>query len=188
MEAVNSKLALFNLVPREMGIEAIKWVKYRPTSQLTHGAPITFSIPPSPKYIDLKQTRLHVKCRILKGDGSTLPPASILDPPAEAKVGPINNLLGSLWSQVDVSLQQQVITSTVSTNYPYKAYLDTLLTSGYEAENSHLQAQLFYKDSEMDSPEANDPILGINYGLIQRAQYFYESKIADLEGPLFMDI
>ena len=188
MEAVNSKLALFKPFPREMGIEAITWIEYRPTSQLTHRAPITFSIPPSPNYIDLKQTRLHVKCRILQGDGSNLPPASVINPSAEAKVGPINNLLGSLWSQVDVSLQQQVITSSVGTNYPYKAYLDTLLNNGYEAKNNQLQAQLFYKDTGLSLSDPNDPSVGINFGLTLRAEHFRESKITDLEGPLFMDI
>ena len=187
MEAVNDKLALFKTIPHDLGIESVKWIDYRPVSQLTHGAAVTFSIPPSPMYIDLRQSRLQVKCRILKGDGSTLPPAIIPNPSAEAKVGPVNNVLGSLWSQVDVSLQQQVITSSVGTNYPYKAYLDTLLSNGYDAE-SKLQAQLFYKDTGLDLPGVNDPITGVNFGLTQRAMFFYESKVADLEGPIFMDI
>ena len=184
MEAVNTKLALFRELPQDLGINSVKWIEYRPTSQLTPGAAVTFSIPPSPMYVDLKRSRLHVKCRILKGDGSKLP--TIKDKtPNEAKVGPINNVLGSLWSQVDVSLQQQVITSSVGTNYPYKAYLDTLVISGYDAEKK-LQAQLFYKDY-MSSKEA-EPIDGSNAGLLLRSNYFKESKVVDMEGPIFMDI
>ena len=188
MEAVNTKLSLFRDLPQDLGIEAVQWIEYRPTSQLTQGAAVTFSIPPSPMYVDLQRSRLHVKCRILQGDGTPLPKiTNIASPPDAAKVGPINNVLGSLWSQVDVSLQQQVITSAVGTNYPYKAYLDTMLVSGYDAENK-LQAQMFYHDSNMQFPEDNDPLLGINMGLIQRATRFKESNIVDMEGPIFMDI
>ena len=189
MEAVNQKLALFKTTPEELGIESIKWIEYRPTSQLTHGAAITFSIPPSPVYMDLKRSRLHVKCRILVGDGTHLPaiPPGISNIPDEAKVGPINNVLGSLFSQMDISLQQQVITSTVSTNYPYKAYLDTLLTTDYSAQTK-LLARLFYPDRLVNEITDKDPVTGTNYGLTSRCLFFRESKEVDMEGPLFMDI
>ena len=139
--------------------------------------------------MDLRKSRLHVKCRILQGDGSTLPPVPIgVNVPDEVKVGPVNNLLSSLWSQVDVSLQQQVITPSVSTNYPYKAYIDTLLTSGTDDQGGWLQGQLFMKDINLGSSGSNDPIFGTNPWLAVRSQYFRESKIVDMEGPLYMDI
>lgn len=42
----------------------------------------------------------------------------------------INLPLHSMWNQVDISLQQQIITSSVSNNYAYKAYIDMLLKHG----------------------------------------------------------
>lgn len=188
MEAVSENLALFKPLPQDYGVESLKWIEYRPTGQLTAGAPITFSIPPSPMYIDLKRSRLHVKCKILKGDGSNLPEVPVgTSIPEEVKVGPTNNLLGSLWSQIDVSLQQQVITSSVGTNYPYKALLDTLLTYGYDEKDNQLAAQMFVKDN-MVGGSSNDPMYGMNPGFSVRSGYFQQSKNVDMEGPIFMDI
>ena len=56
----------------------------------------------------------------------------------------VNNTLHSLSSQCDISVQQNVITPNVSTNYPYKAIFDVLLSN---AEENSLQAQFFFKDN-----------------------------------------
>ena len=64
---------------------------------------------------------MYVKARILKGDGT--------DCGDEDIVSPVNLWIASLFSQVNVYLQQKLI-STATTNYPYKAYLEVLLNYG----------------------------------------------------------
>jgi hypothetical protein len=54
--------------------------------------------------------------------------------------------LHSLWSQVDVSIQQNVVSST-STLYPYKAMIETLMDFGTEAKTTQLQCAGFFKDT-----------------------------------------
>jgi len=46
---------------------------------------------------------------------------------------------------VDVSLNLTQITNSTNT-YPYRAYLENLLTYGPSAKDSQLTAALFYKD------------------------------------------
>lgn len=85
---------------------------------------------------------------------------------------------------MDTSLQQTPV-SQLGTNYPYKAYIDTLLstsTENYEVR----QCQLFFKD--ISNPDDADPIKDVNIGLYQRYQFTKCGKIVDLDGPLYVDI
>lgn len=50
-------------------------------------------------------------------------------------ITPVNLLLHSLFSQVEVSVHNKSITSS-TTNYPYKAMIQTLLKYGNEAKQS----------------------------------------------------
>ncbi|MCF1459670.1 MAG: hypothetical protein LPH21_19610, partial [Shewanella sp.] len=61
-------------------------------------------------------------------------------------------------------MQQKVITPNVSTNYPYKAIFDVLLSN---AEEDSLQAQFFYKDMAGFADDA-DCKTGGNAGLFDR--------------------
>jgi hypothetical protein len=62
----------------------------------------------------------------------------------------VNNFLNSLFSQVDVLLNDTLITS--STNiHAYRAYIETPFSYGMEAKSSQLTFALFHKD-EADTP------------------------------------
>ena len=114
LEGYQSNLALFHPSPVDVGVEQIQWIEYRPVSQLSSGSFIEFNVSPtSLEYIDLKRTRLHIKARILKTDGSLVTP--------DDKVAFINQHLSSLFKQCDVSLQNINISPTISTFYAQKA-------------------------------------------------------------------
>lgn len=98
-------------------------------------------------------------------------------------VGLTNNALHSIFSQVDVNVQQHP-TTEVGANYAYKAYLDTLL----ECQNQHdLECQLFLKDDSGVDMDDTDPS-GRNSGLFLRAVHRTLSKELDLTGRLHVDI
>ena len=86
--------------------------------------------------MDLHSTRLKIKARIVNEGSSPLI--------GEDNVSFVNNALHMLFNQCDVSIQQKVITANVSTNCPYKAILDALLSASNEQA---LQSQFFYKDT-----------------------------------------
>ena len=75
-----------------------------------------------------------------------------LDPDTE--VGPVILFFHSLFSKVDVSLNEELISPSANT-YPYRAMFETLLNHGEEAKKSQLSMLLFYKDTPGKMNEVN---------------------------------
>lgn len=185
----DESLALFHRRPKQENVVSAEYVDYRCTGQLNSEGALEFHVSSnSSRYLDLKKTRIKLRFRILKANGNVLPkiPTDGTKVPLEANVAPVNLFLQTMWRQVDVSLQQQVISPNIATKYAYKAYMETLLSFGEAAKNSKLQSQLFYKDDT--KVEDADSIEGENAGLVNRAAFTQESKACDLEGPLLIDI
>ena len=179
VDVLASELSLFDTFPTNSGVEQIQWVEYRPLNQLTGDNPIEFNISGAgPHYLDLRRTLLHIKAKIVKADGS--------DVPVEEFATPVNLYLQSLWRQVDVEIQQQMISST-GVNYAYKAMLDVLLNFGNDAKESQLQTQLYFHDSA-GSMDSTNPQGADNLGLFYRDEFSGTSKTVDLEGPLYESI
>lgn len=90
-EVHGPELALFKNPDVEVGTRKKEWITIRPVNSLTDGSAIEFSIPGTAMtYIDLKETLLHVKAKIIKTDGSNLESSD--------NVGLTNNSLHSLFS------------------------------------------------------------------------------------------
>lgn len=171
-------LALFDKPSVNSGVIAYEWTHYRPTSQLTDTGILEFNISGTANsYVDLQCSRIQIKGKIVKRDGS--------DIDENDSVGLVNIPLHSLWSQVDISLQQKVISASVGTNYTYKAYFDTILTGNEDKLEYQSTSQLFYKDT---AGFMDDSSTTINTGLLERSSFTANSKILQLEGPLFLDI
>ena len=129
--------------------------------------------------IDFANTMLHVKTKVTLANGNDLP--------ADAAVGPVNLFLHSLFSQVDISLNGALITSSTNT-YPYRAMLETLLSYGQDAKASQLTSALYYKDGagNMDSVTFDDE--NVNEGLATRREMARGSAVIDMMGRLHADI
>ena len=86
----------------------------------------------------------------------------------------MNNWLHSLFSQVDVYLN----VTPSSNTYPFRAYVETILSYGAEAKNTQLTSQLWYKDTAglMEATIENDG----NVGLAERRRHIAESRVVDL--------
>jgi hypothetical protein len=152
-------------------------------SSITGGAPIEFDVNATrEEYLDLANSLLHVRAKIVKANGE--------DSQAASTVGPVNNFLHSLFSQVDVSLNGTLITS--STNpYAYRAYIETLLSYGSDAKSLQLASALFYKDEagNMDKPNPFAPDdANKNSGLIKRQTFPTTSSEINMIGRICSDI
>jgi hypothetical protein len=123
-----------------------------------------------------------VKVKIQRADGNNLGD----DDP----VGPVNNLLHSLFSQVDISLNGTLITNSTNT-YPYRSYIEDLLSYGPSAKKSQLTAALFYKDEagkmDKENPFA-DTAADQNSGLVKRSTFTAKSREVDMVGRIHGDI
>lgn len=173
------ELDLFSTPPTQGAYENIQWVDYRPVSQLKEDAPVEFVIPScGSQYLNLKQTYLKVKARLLKMDGTELD--------MEDTVGPVNNIMHSLWSQVEVLAQQKMV-SPATNNYGYKALIETLLSYDANAKGTQLQASGFFKDTA-GAMDATNPVTGGNSGLGRRFNLMFGSKVTDFIGPIHADL
>ena len=122
-----------------------------------------------------------MKAKITKANGTASD--------AETKVGPVNLFLHSLFSQVDISLNERLISPSTNT-YPYRAMIETLLNYGEDTKSSQLSMALFYKDTpgKMDfmDPVADDD--AANLGLKARYALTKNSNTVDMMGPINSDI
>lgn len=180
------EVSLFEKPCNNIAYQKIDYVDYRPTSLLSSAGSLNFTIPPTgSQYINLKKTHLHLKVKLVKGDGTEIQAAEM--------VAPINLTLHSLFNQVDVQLQQQLVSRTGSQTYGYKAYIETVLEYGGEAKRTQLQPQGFYKDKagQMDDITFDPDDLGHfipDDGILQRYGAFINSTTVELAGPIMADI
>lgn len=104
----------------------------------------------------------------------------------EALVGVVNNFMHSMFSRIDVALQNKVLTHS-DQSYPYLAYLKALLYTPEEVKNGTLQTSMYYKDTpgEMGSVNwwSSD-----NEGFKKRSKMFSTSKEVDMCGHLYSDV
>ena len=166
-ECSKSELDLFQVPPTQISFEAARIVDYHPIANIENG-PIEFFISgSSDEYIDLSQTFLYLQCQIVKEQN--------------ANVAPANLFLHTLFSQVDVSLNETLVTASVNT-YPYRCIFETLLNYGKDAKESHLAASMFFKDTagKMDTFDAD------NHGAHKRATI--AANDFDMYGRLHVDM
>ena len=174
-----AELSIFTLPANQVAIQKIYYSECRPVSSFqSDEAPIEIAVPgQGNEYIDLRRSRLYVKCRMVKSDGSKLA--------ASEKTGIINLPLQSMWTQIDTYMNGKLVSLNTS-YYPWKAYMKLLLSNGNDIANSQLQSQLFFPDDY--DVEDTDPVSGSNGGLAQRYQFTEQSRVFDMEGPLYEDI
>ena len=177
-----SELDLFSVPFTQMSIVKGPWVEYHPVSNITDSGPIEFNIAgTAEEYVDLSQTMLHVQAKVVNADGTRLA--------NDAQVGPVNLFLPSLFSQIDVKLNETLVSQPSNTN-AYRAYLDVLTHYGHDAMSSQITQQLFYKDTagKMDVGNPFAAAGDANLGLKKRQTFISESKSVSLLGPLYGDI
>ena len=174
-------LALFERKPVDAGISKISYLDCLPTGEITHHSAINFFINDTiEEYFDLAKTRLYIRVKITLMNG---------DPITEDdNVGLINIPLHAFWSNVEVTLQNTLITTGVSTHYPYKCYYDIITSFEEDPKETQLQSVLFQKDTPFAMDDCRTGALGKNLGLKDRAAFTAGSKEVDLEGPLFIDL
>lgn len=172
--AINAACDLFTLPPTQRAVDQGYFQEFRPISSLdSDEAPIEFSIPPTGnEYLDLSHTKLKIRVKILTDKNESLTEAH--------KVSPVNNFLHSLFSNVQIELNNKTIT-TQSGNYAYRAILENLLNYGSEAKDTHLTSSLFYKDSGSIEAGAD------NTGYVKRSKFALSGEF-DMEGLIHSDI
>nr|XP_034319559.1 uncharacterized protein F54H12.2-like [Crassostrea gigas] len=144
-------LELFQVPPTNIALEESKWMEYYPISSTLDSdtAPIEFDIQgQGDEYIDLSQTYLQIVCKFTKDDGTNLTGINGISTP-------VNNIIHFLFSEIDLTLNGKIITPGTDT-YPYKAYLEKLLSYRPETLDSQMFAcSLWEKDTAGKMDDCN---------------------------------
>lgn len=174
----DQELSIFEPAPTDTSIQTREWIQYRPVNQISDNSALDFNIPPqSSAYIDLKRSVLNVKLRLTKANNAPIQDEEI--------VGLVNLPFHSIFNQIEVAFQQTSL-GHEGTNYPYKAYIDTLLKTNEAQQKGLMTSQLFFKDTgDHDDPDFKT---GSNESLTTRSIYTVGGNIVDLEGPLHLDL
>ena len=129
-ECTKSELYLFTIPVTQTSITKWQWIEFNPLSNITDSGPIEFNVSGfGEEYLDLSRTLLFLKAKITKANGTALE--------LNEQVGPVILFLHALFSQVDVSLHERLISPSTNT-YPYQARIETLLNFGEDAKSSQL--------------------------------------------------
>ena len=177
-ESVHTGLDLFSVPPTQTAVRDGQWVEYHPLATLAPNAPIEFIVSgATADYIDMNNSYLHVKAKVTKNDGSA--PLA-----ADVEFAPVNYWMHSLFSQVDVLLNDTLVTPSENT-YPYRAYIESTLNYGREAKETHLTSALYYQDTaaQLDSRDET-----LNAGFKKRHDHAHQGRVVDMEGRLHCDI
>ena len=175
-----SELDLFDVPPTLGQVEKITCIGYRPSSTLSDSDVIEFFVSGTgDEYIDLQGTKLHLQVKIQKQDGTPIP----LQAEGVAEVVPQNNFLHTMFSQLDVFLNEKLV-STSNNLYPYRAYLENLLNHGSDATDSHLTCALYYPETAGKLDTFSNENTSISY----RQRDAYRKEMFDMIGNLHSDM
>ena len=129
-DAVTSGVDLFTVPHSHIDVLAGEWHEVPAVRDNALGV-LEFIIPPTDSYTDLAKTYLYTECKVTKDDGTNLDANT-----DNVKVIPVENFMHSLFRTAAVSYGSKNV--EFNQNYPYKAYLETILNHGAEAKKTHL--------------------------------------------------
>lgn len=177
-ECLKTELDLFSLPPTQTSIESSQWIHYKPVSSLTDDSPIEFVVPGhGEEYIDLAHTMLSIRVKLVAPAKNDSNRDDLL------RTCVVNNLLHSLFNQVDVYFNQKPV-SPPNNAYAYRAYLETLLNYGPAAKKSHLSTALWYADEAGKMEDLKQKTLGFE----ARRSFLQPNGMVDLIGHLHCDV
>ena len=146
---------LFSELPADSRFTQVVLQKVVPISALDScSEKIEFLLPAlqNPNVYLLSKTMIECTVVITKNDGKTVPEKTKM-------VGPVNMCLSSLFESVSVRLNDVTITSS-GRYYPYKCFLQTLLSFSANQKTSFLQQAGFYTDSPSTNVSPNSSNVG----------------------------
>ena len=182
------KLDLFTLPPFNTAEEKV-YFEDVPASHFNKDSysAITFHMDAEPvDYIDLSQTELHVKLSVQKADGTEF----INTKEVKQSVAPIDAILHTMWSSVEIYLNKQLVSST-GTDYPYKSIIEANLNYGKGCKRYQMYT-IGFSNEDGANPTATVPMdKPPNNGLKTRCEWFgleKRDKSVEFIGPINADI
>lgn len=165
-ECSTSQLDIFSTPPTQMTVEDGVWDNIPPHNNFNYNT-LTFDIPgDNINYIDFARTELWLDLVLQKKTSGQLANLAL----NKEIVAPINNTLHSIFSQVQIFMNNTEVENTNS-NYAYRAYLENLLSFSKEEKETLKAMELFIKDDAEGIEQNNfEATTKVNNGLVKRRE------------------
>jgi hypothetical protein len=147
------------------------------------GKEIEFNVTESEHFTSLHETKLKLTCKVTKKAKAACDHANT-DTTLKDRVAPINNVFHSMFSKVCVYINGHL--AEMSDNYPYKAYLSTLMSYDKNVMDARGVLTGWSKDTakHMDIAASDST----NAGSVARGASFASSKTVTMIGRLMSDM
>ena len=109
----------FEKLPEDNHFKKTEYIKIVPKTLFEDKISFELGSLSSPFVYQLSDAMMEVTLKITKSDGRTMPEPSV-------EVGPVNNVLSSLFESMQMQINDREITES-GRDYPYRCYLNTLL-------------------------------------------------------------
>src|SRR5271156_6363 len=144
---MNPQLDLFSTRSYQNELFGAEYTTIRAENNLDSG-PIDFIIKDTREYYDLSQTMLSLKLKIVNADDTPVPTISTKD-----EVAFVNNVMHSVFSDVQVMLNGRSVEGVEDGLYPYKAYIHNLFNYSKDVQTQQLFSKGFVRH-DYDKMEA----------------------------------
>jgi hypothetical protein len=171
-ETASSQFNLFEKVELETGVKKIHTQTFHPISSTNSQGPFIFEIPADPeKFTNAESIHLQGRMRIRAKTGNVLS-----DLVAGAKVSTVN-IFNSLWSSINIQLNDTEITDPSSRWYAFKSYFENHLSYSTPTKENVLAFKGYIKDTpEKYDDIGSDTTNSTNVGYLKRQKMFEKSK------------
>lgn len=175
---VSTEFDIFGDRPVQNAVQETLVVNYKPIANIDQ-SDLEFIIPAEDSTAIDPNIHIYVKGKITAADGKDVDQTDF--------TAVTNNFLHSLFSQCTITLNGVAITQSPQ-HYNYRSTLETLLTYGTDASESHLTNAFWYKDSGDMKPCDPTAADAKNKGFVTRWQRCKQSKELQLYGRLHSDL
>jgi hypothetical protein len=153
-----------------------EYITLRPFHNLPDKGPIEFMLKDNKEYINLQETTLTVKCKIVNADGTAI----VSKVAKDDQVAFVNNAMHSLFRDVEVRINDKRVEGG-DNNYAYKSYIASVFRFSKETQEGQLFSIGFVRDdyNTMDAVE--------NKGYIKRKTWTDKGAVKEFKGKLNID-
>ena len=191
-EVASSAFDLFSPIEIENSIQNARKIVARPISSTSSRGPFKFVFPADPeKWTDCESLRLSGKVSLKVSDNDTI--SNFTNTINE--ISTVNNFYQSLFSSVVCTLNGVEISDPSGNWYPYKSYLETLLSYSESTKTGWLTKNCYFQDKpgkydELGVVDGNKTTTGesANIGYTARKKWFSKSKTRYFNIPIHSDI
>ena len=174
-EVYGPETDLFNLPPTNTSVTSGDYQQLTPTTALAgnNTGVIGFRIEKSNSFVDLRDTFVYVKARIVNSEGTPIL--------ATEKIAPGNLFLHTLFRDIKIKFNSTPVVSSDGL-YPYQAWMRNLLKVSAGTKESELSKEIYYKDTDPDDMSS------ANGGFQKRLALAAGGKSFEMIGKISHDI